>query len=141
MNFTENMFSSEFNRGRKYGAEQSAKEIEELKRRVTILELKDMPMHPLHTREWLKDALDNGYSLREITTRRTGRSTVQALRGIAWVIEHPGMVLRIQDHFGSTPADRNLMNMMCGMVGELGLKHIHFNHADITAVFENREAK
>jgi len=117
------------------------KEIEELKRRVAILELKDMPMHPLHTREWLKDALDNGYSLREITTRRTGRSTVQALCGIAWVIEHPGKVLRISDHFGSTLADRNLMYMMQMIVTGLGLKHIHFNNSDITAIFENRERK
>jgi hypothetical protein len=117
------------------------KEIEELKRRVAILELKDMPMHPMHTRKWLEAFLEQGYSLSEITTRQTGRSTVQALRGIAWVIEHPGKVLGIQDHFGSTSADRNLMHMMRGMVGELGLKHIHFNNADITAVFENRERK
>jgi hypothetical protein len=141
MSFTENYFSNEFNRGVKAGVEQSAKEIEELKRRVAILEVKDIPMHPLHTREWLKDALDNGYPLGEIKTRQTGRSTVQALRGIAWVIEHPGKVLRISDHFGSTPADRMLMHMMRGMVEKLGLMHIHFNSADITAVFENRERK
>jgi len=141
MSIIDDMLSKEFNLGLKAGLEKSAKEIEELKRRVRILELKDMPLHPLHTRKWIEAFLDNGYSLDEITSRQTGRSTVQALRNIAWLIENPGKVLKVEDHFGTTAASRNLLAMMRQMVMDMELKHIHFNRSDNTAIFENRERK
>lgn len=137
MNFTEN----EFNRGVKYGVEKSAKEIEELKRRVAILELKDMPLHPLHERKWIEEAINNGYSFISIECRGTGRSTVQALKGIAWLIENPGKELKVEDHHGTAAANRNLLGMMRNMVVRMELKHIHFNLGDNTAIFENRERR
>ena len=98
-------------------------------------------MHPLHTKEWIEQFVAQGVPRYEITGRRTGKSTAQALHGLAWVIQHPGTHLRVSDHYGTIEASRHLLSIMATMVALLNLKHIHINRADCTVVFENRERK
>ena len=96
-------------------------------------------MHPLHTKEWLDQLVEQGYSAGLATSRCTGKSTAQALRALAWVIEHPTRELRLQDHYSAGRATDNLLHIAHRMVETLELKHIHFNRAAQTIIFENRE--
>ena len=105
---------------------------------MATLELKDMPLHPLHTRKWIESFLDHGYPIDEIRSRRTGRSTVQALTYIAKAISNPGKHIEVSDHFGTTEATRHLMMVMRNVVHALGLKHIHFDIVSQSIIFENR---
>lgn len=98
--------------------------------------------HPLMSDEEVNRLLRDGMSLHEVMGRRTGKSTAQALRGLAWVIGHPGQVLKVYDHYGTKMATDNLLYMMREMADKLSLKHIVFNRADQTVSFGNpREVK
>ena len=96
-------------------------------------------LHPLHEPEWFEKMLRQGVPLGELRDRRTGRSTAQALRGLGWVIQNPGRVLRVEDHYGSRMANDDLLKMMLDMSRALDLKHIVFNRSDQTVVFERME--
>lgn len=65
-----------FEAGYKAGVANAAQEIASLKKRVAIFELKDMALHPLHTRKWIESFLEQGFPLDELRSRRTGRSMV-----------------------------------------------------------------
>ena len=93
--------------------------------------------HPLMSDAEVAAHLAQGMPLYEIMGRRTGKSTVQALRGLAWVIGHPGRVLRISDHHGTEMANRHLLDMMHRTANDLGLRNLVFNQADQTVVFKN----
>lgn len=127
-----------FQEGYRAGALNAAQEIASLKKRVAILELKDMPMHPLHTRKWIEAFLEHGYQIGELRSRRTGRSTVQALTYIAKAISNPGKHIEVSDHFGTPDATHHLTMMMRQMVDVLGLQHIHFDRGAQSIIFENR---
>ena len=127
-----------FQEGFRAGALNAAQEIASLKKRVATLELKDMPLHPLHTRKWVESFLEQGYQLSVVRSRRTGKSTVQALTYIAKAISNPGKHIEVSDHFGTPEATRNLLWVMCSMVDVLGLQHIHFDKAAQSIIFENR---
>lgn len=129
---------SQFEDGYSAGAARAAQEIASLKKRVATLELKDMPLHPLHTRKWIEAFLEQGYPLDELRSRRTGRSTVQALGYIKKAIENPGKHIEVSDHFGTPNATHHLMMMMRGMVDALGLEHIHLDRGARSIIFENR---
>lgn len=129
---------SQFQDGFKAGANAAAQEIESLKKRVAILELKDMPLHPLHTLKWIKAFLDQGYRIEEIRSRRTGKSTVQAFTYIAKAISNPGKHIEVSDHFGTREATHHLLMMMRKMVDLLELQHIHFDRETQSIIFENR---
>jgi len=128
-----------FKDGYKAGAAQATDEIASLKKRVATLELKDMPLHPLHTRKWLMAMLEQGEDVMVIRSRSTGKSTVQALTYIAKAISNPGKHIEVSDHFGTPEATRQLLWMMCGMVNSLRLKHIHFDKVAQSIIFENRD--
>jgi hypothetical protein len=96
-------------------------------------------LHPLHTPEWVNEMLRYGMCEYEVTARRTGKSTAQALRGLGWVIDNPGRVLRVIDHAGTRASNDYLLCMMSNMAESLGLKHIVFNRANQTAVFKRTE--
>ena len=84
-----------------------------------------MKLHPLHSAE--KVALfvkSTGEYFPE--TRGTGRTTVQALRAIAYAIEHPGDQLYPQDHNGTGTANRELVRVIRRMVEALNLQHFTF---------------
>ena len=127
MNTNENSFERGFERGFKAGVEST---------KVTP----PLPAHPLLSREEVLNHIANGIPLEEIMRRRTGKSTAQALRGLAWVINHPGQVLRVYDHCGIEPAHRHLLDRMRDMADTLRLKHLVFNRADRTVMFKNPEA-
>ena len=93
--------------------------------------------HPLMSDEEVDRLLKNGMSLHDVMGRRTGKSTAQALRGLAWVIGHPGQVLKVYDHYGTPMATDNLLNMMRDSADKLGLRNIVFNRADQTVSFGN----
>ena len=95
-------------------------------------------MHPLHTQEWIDEAVANGVPLREITRRCTGQTTSNMLFALSHVIKHPGEAYQINDHYGTREASLNALEMLRGMVEKLGLEHIHFNRANCSVVFENR---
>jgi len=88
-------------------------------------------LHPLHTIEWLTDSI-KGTGTYPDPTRRTGRSTAQALRLLAKAIETPHVKVYIKDHHGSEPAHRNLRYMMQGMAEKLGLEHMQFTQDTVT---------
>lgn len=127
-----------FQEGYRAGALNAAQEIESLKKRVAILELKDMPLHPLHTRKWLMAMLEQGEDVVVIRSRRTGKSTVQALTYIAKAISNPGKRIEVSDHFGTPEATRHLTMMMRSMIDVLGLQHLHFDREAQSIIFENR---
>ena len=130
-----------FQEGFRAGALNAAQEIASLKERVATLELKDMPLyplHPLHTRKWIESFLDHGYQIDEIRSRRTGRSTVQALTYITEAISNPGKRIEVSDHFGTPDATDHLLMMMRVMVSSLRLEHIYFNRGERSIIFENR---
>ena len=127
-----------FQEGFRAGALNAAQEIASLKKRVATLELKDMPLHPLHTRKWLMAMLEQGEDVMVIRSRRTGKSTVQALTYIAKAISNPGKPIQLCDHFGTLPATDHLLYMMRDMVDALGLQHIHFDRSARSIIFENR---
>ena len=127
-----------FHAGYRAGAIEAAQEIESLKKRVAILELKDMPLHPLHTRKWLEAMLEQGEDVMLIRSRRSGKSTVQALGYIAKAISNPGKHIEVSDHFGTPEATHHLLMMMRGMVETLGLEHIHLDRGTQSIIFENR---
>lgn len=96
-------------------------------------------MHPLHTQEWIDKAVATGMPLYEITRRCTGQTTSNMLFALSHVIKHPGEVYQINDHYGTPAANSCALEMLHGMVEKLGLEHIHFNRADCSVVFENRD--
>lgn len=127
MNTNENSFERGFERGFKAGVEST---------KATP----PLPIHPLMSREEVLAYIANGVPLGEIMRRGTGKSTAQALRGLAWVIGHPGQVLKVYDHHGTKLATDNLLCMMHDMADTFGLKHLVFNRADQTVMFKNPEA-
>lgn len=131
-------FEKGYSIGAAVAANAAAQEIESLKKRVAILELKDMPLHPLHTRKWLMAMLEQGEDVMLIRSRRTGKSTVQALTYIAKAISNPGKHIEVSDHFGTPEATRHLMMVTRNMVHALGLQHIHFDIVSRSIIFENR---
>ena len=96
-------------------------------------------IHPLHTQAWIDQCLAAGMPRFEIKNRCTGKSTAQAMKALAWAIMHPGQPLRLYDHHGTLPATRNLLYMALEMSRKLELKHMHFNLAESSVTFENRE--
>lgn len=95
-------------------------------------------MHPLHTQEWIDAAVASGTPARVVMRRRTGQTTANMLFALSHVIKHPGEVYQINDHYGTREASLNALEMLRGMVEKLGLEHIHFNRANCSVVFENR---
>lgn len=79
-------------------------------------------IHPLHTAEFLENFKDYP----GLEQRRTGRSTAQGLRLIAYAIERPHTRVNIADHHGTRLADQNLAHTMKVMVQRLELQHLHF---------------
>ena len=96
-------------------------------------------MHPLHTQEWTDEAVAAGTPAHVVMRRRTGQTTANMLFALSRVIKHPGEVYRINDHYGTPEANRHALEMLRDMVEKLGLEHIHFNRADCSVVFENRD--
>ena len=107
--------------------------------RLTAGSAPAVKLHPLHEPEWFEEMLRQGVPLCELRVRRTGKSTAQALRALAWIIQNPGRVLHIKDHYSSRSSNDHLLNMMLDMSRLLGLKHIVFSRADQTVVFERTE--
>lgn len=129
---------SQFEDGYSAGAARAAQEIASLKKRVATLELKDMPLHPLHTRKCIEAMLEQGDRLSVVMSRHTGKSTVQALGYIAKAISNPGKRIEVSDHFGTPDATHRLLMRMRKMVDALGLQHIHFDREAQSIIFENR---
>lgn len=127
MNTNENSFERGFERGFKAGVEST---------KATP----PLPAHPLLSREEVLTLIAQGMPLNKIMHRRTGKSTAHALSGLAWVIGHPGQVLKVYDHYGTRMANDNLLNMMRDMASKLGLRNLVFNRADQTVMFKNPEA-
>lgn len=67
--------------------------------------------------------------------RRSGRSTIIALRTIALAMENPGRALRIMDHAGTSKADQFLMAMIQDMVNAMGFEHFIFDRSRCTIKF------
>lgn len=93
-----------------------------------------MMLHPLHTAECVADYVRSTGEYFDVT-RRTGRSTMQALRLLASAIESPRLPVPITDHRGTLQADRALMSMMKDMVDVLGLREMYFNLGNMTVTF------
>lgn len=84
-----------------------------------------MRLNPLHNVEMLTSWIANTGEYPD-STRCTGRSTSQALRGLAWCIRNPYKTLRVVDHHNTVTAHRLLRKTMQEMVEKLGLKHFYF---------------
>lgn len=78
-----------------------------------------MSINPLHTTFSVEDqrvfAKEN---------RRTGQSTVLALKYIAGAIEKPNTRIRITDHYPSERADEHLASMMRDMIAKMDLSYL-----------------
>ena len=91
--------------------------------------------HPLLSDEEVAEQIKNGIAYFTIMGRRTGKSTAQALSGLAWAIKNPGTPLRIKDHCGTLQADHHLLDTMRKMVEQLGLRNFVFSHGGCTVTF------
>lgn len=82
-------------------------------------------LHPLHTPELLFNHMvhDGTYFPEE---RRTGRTTVVALRYLATAMDNPHKWITLRDHHGTADADIHLRKLVEGMCDVLGLKHVVF---------------
>jgi hypothetical protein len=95
--------------------------------------VEDLP-HPLHDAEFL-DGFYKAYGNCSIGARRTGRSTAEALRVLAWCIEHPYEPLHVSDHFGSTASNQHLLSLAHIIAMKLDLKELYFNRGNCTVTF------
>jgi len=94
----------------------------------------DKRLNPLHTPEFIATHVRNhGTYFPE--ERGTGRSTAQALRGIAAAINQPYTAIDLKDHSGTAVGNRYLMEQAKAMVTTLELKHFVFNTARGTIQF------
>ena len=60
--------------------------------------------------------------------RRSGRSTVLALKFITKALSYPGLWIEIVDHYPGKRADQTLLHMVQHRVKQLGLKYVVFKH-------------
>ncbi len=79
--------------------------------------------------------LQMGPGFGEMAFRRTGRSTAQALRFLAYAMESPGSLVNVRDHHGTPESDRYLMQTIADMIEKLGLSHFEFGKRDRTLKF------
>lgn len=88
--------------------------------------------HPLHDEAFAKECIR---VYKEMSERRTGRSTRQALKYIALAMEQVGCPIRIRDHHGTHLADTELFYTIQRMITKLEFKHFTLNHSQLTLTF------
>lgn len=94
----------------------------------------DGPIHPLHDISEIASFMRSTgkYFPQE---RRTGRSTIQALKYIAQAMENPFEEIVIKDHHGTYDSDRVLFRSIQGIVSDAGFKHFVFSLGNLTIKF------
>lgn len=86
-------------------------------------------LHPLHKHIFTEKEYEFVLKYGEnINSRRTGKSTIAALRLIAQCLHNPGVFYRIQDHHGTDKSHQNLKNLIKEIVTRLELKGFEFRN-------------
>jgi len=88
-------------------------------------------LHPLH--KYIFD--ENLYYITKenvlnLKYRRTGRSTVAALRIIAKCLENPEVYFRVLDHHGTVESHKAFRDLIEEMIFELDFKGFEFQKVD-----------
>ena len=91
-------------------------------------------LHPLHDPSWI-DRVVRATGRYFDPARRTGRSTVQALRYIATAMNHPYVWFDVRDHSGVRAADEALLRRIMEMVELLGFEHFQFDARTVALRF------
>lgn len=84
--------------------------------------------HPLHSQRMI-----DMIACREVSAdRRTGRSTVIALRTIAEAIENPEKKIKIIDHYSTYDSNKILAHTICDMIQVMQLKCLVVDMSNLT---------
>lgn len=86
-------------------------------------------------RTLLMQVLQRGDPIAHAVNRRTGRSTVRALRLLAEAIDNPGTILQVSDHHETVKADAELTTLCRQITEVLNLSDFTFTRTTLVCKF------